>query len=92
MRHHNEKHRARHHYRRQALMLQRIAQDERVTGDKHDGQNQQQPTAQKNAVMSGHDFHLVAKLAEITRGLGPPLSLSGSLRRLVRVEHADVVL
>jgi len=53
-------------------MLQRIAQDQRVTGDEHDGQRRQQPTARKNAVMSCHDFHPLAELVEITRGMGPP--------------------
>jgi hypothetical protein len=53
-------------------MLQRKAQDQRVTGDEHDGQRQQEPPASKHSVVPYHSFHPAVELAEITRSKGPP--------------------
>lgn len=52
-------------------MLQRIAQDKRVTDDEQDGYWQQHPRARKDSIMSNHRFHPLAATAEITRSKGP---------------------
>ena len=53
-------------------MLQRIAKDQRVTGDEHYGSHQQHPRARQQAAVSFHGSHPLAPMAEITRSMEPP--------------------
>ena len=71
MHRHNQKHQACHHRRGQALMVQRKAQDQRVTGEERDYQRQKYPRAPKNSIVSCHGVHPLAAMAEITHRMGP---------------------
>ena len=56
-------------------MLQRKAQNQRVTGNENDGQRQHHPRARKNAVVFCHDFHPLAERVEITHSQNDQLFL-----------------
>jgi hypothetical protein len=68
----HENHYACHHYRRQGLVRQSEAEDERVSGHEYDTCDKQYPGAGKHTAAFFHGLHPLVAMAEITCNTEPP--------------------